>query len=80
MDIYISRLEYQFDNQGNVTCVNGVFNASQSEEYLNARVCIRQENLPEGQTFDDMTRKQLDALCRQKLSDMTAVDDEKQTE
>lgn len=72
----MQKLGYQFDNQGNVTCVTGTFNASQSQEYLTAQVCIQQSDLPEGKTFDDLTRKELDNMCRQRLAALTAVVDD----
>lgn len=48
--------------------------------YINATIEIKQSELDNGQSFDDLTKKQIEAIGRKKLSDMTVVDDEKQTE
>lgn len=66
-------LEYKFDNTGNIIYVNCLFNGASNEEYLNARVCVKAEDLSDGQAFDDLNRKQLEMLARQKLANITAV-------
>jgi len=69
-------LEYQFDNQGKTTSINVLFNASQGLEYLNARINITLDQLGEGTTLDDLNRKQLEELARQKLVEIVAVKEE----
>lgn len=51
-----------------------------SANYINATTEIKQDELDNGQSLDDLTKKQLEAIGRKKLSDMTIVDEEKQIE
>lgn len=72
-------LEYNFDDQGNTTCVSALFNGNKEREYLNARVCVKKEDLAEGQDIDDLSRKQLEKLARARLTEI-AKEAEKPTE
>lgn len=80
MDINTTRLAYQFDNDGQTESVQIAFNGNMSNNYINATIEIKQDELEDGQSFDDLTKKEIETLGRKKLSDITAVDEEKQTE
>lgn len=70
MELIMQSLEYNFDDQGNTTCVSALFNGNQEREYLNARVCVKKEDLAEGQDIDDLSRKQLEKLTRARLTEI----------
>lgn len=69
-------LEYSFNNQGETDYVSANFNGSQDKEYISARVCIKPEDLAEGQNIDDLSRKQLEKLARARLMEITKVVEE----
>ena len=80
MEINTTRLAYQFDNEGQTESVQIAFNGNMSNNYINATIEIKQDELDNGQSFDDLTKKEIEAIGRKKLADMTVVDEEKQTE
>lgn len=80
MDINTTRLAYQFDNEGQTESVQIAFNGSMGANYINATIEIKQDELDSGQFFDDLTKKEIETIGRKKLSDITVVDEEKQTE
>lgn len=80
MDIKTNRLAYQFDDQGNTESVQIAFNGNETPNYINATIQIDKDSLADGQTFDDLSKKEIEAIGRKKLSDMTVVDEETQTE
>jgi len=80
MDINTTRLAYQFGNDGQTESIQIAFNGNMSNNYINATIEIKQDELDNGQSFDDLTKKEIEAIGRKKLSDITAVDEEKQTE
>lgn len=76
MDIKTTRLAYQFGNDGQTESIQLAFNAILGANYVNATIEIKQDELDNGQSFDDLTKKQIEAIGRKKLADMTAVDEE----
>lgn len=66
-------LEYSFDATGKTECVNALFNANQDKEYINARVCVKPADLAEEQDIDDLSRKQLEKLARERLAEIAKV-------
>lgn len=73
MDINTTRLAYQFGNDGQTESVQIAFNGSMSANYINATIEIKQDELEDGQSFDDLTKKEIETLGRKKLSELTAV-------
>ena len=80
MEINTTRLAYQFGNDGQTESVQIAFNGNMSNNYINATIEIKQDELDNEQSFDDLTKKEIEVIGRKKLADITAVDEEKQTE
>ena len=76
MDIRMMSLEYSFDAAGKTECVSALFNGNEDKEYINARVCVKPEDLAEGQDIDDLSRKQLEKLARARLEEVAKVVEE----
>ena len=76
MNVILTSLNYNFDADGNTTGVTASLqgNVEGKADYLNARISMAKEDLPEGSGFDDMTKKQLQALACTKLAAYTAVE------
>lgn len=73
MDINTTRLAYQFGNDGQTESVQIAFNGSMSANYINATIEIKQDELDKGQSFDDLTKKEIEVIGRKKLSELVAV-------
>lgn len=73
MDIKTTRLAYQFGNDGQTESVQIAFNGSMSANYINATIEIKQDELDNRQSFDDLTKKQIEAIGRKKLAELIAV-------
>lgn len=75
MEIKLSKMAYNFDDNGAITSVNVEFNTPGEAypDYLNARFELTKADLQEAQSFDEMTRKDLEKVARKKLAEVTAV-------
>lgn len=75
MNLILTSLNYNLDSEGNTTSVTANLQGSVEgkADYLNARISMAKEDLPEGSSFDDMTKKQLQVLARTKLAAYTVV-------
>lgn len=77
MEIKTTSLSYNFDDNGVTASVQTSLSGNDGKgSYINANLRILDEELEDGKTFDDMTRKKLDTLFRQKLANMTKVQEE----
>lgn len=73
MKVNLNKLSYNFDETGATTSVTAEFNSQDTyPEFLNARLEIVTDDLEEEQSFDDLSRKQLEKLARKKLAKITA--------
>lgn len=70
MDIKTNRLAYQFDDQGNTESVQIAFNGNETPNYINATIQIDKDSLADGQTFDDLSKKEIETLGRKKLAQL----------
>lgn len=73
MDINTTRLAYQFDNEGQTESVQIAFNGSADANYINATIEIKQNELEDKQSFDDLSKKEIETIGRKKLSELIAV-------
>lgn len=73
MDIKVTALSYSFDNEGNTTSVTVSLSGQGGANYLTANMAVAAEDLTEGQTFDDLTKKDITTIARDKLAKSTAV-------
>lgn len=74
MNIIVSGITYSFDNEGNTKSVAVSLTGSVSMDNLNAYVHLEQADLASGQTFDDLSKKQIVVLAKKKLATYTAVE------
>ena len=75
MNVILTNLNYTFDSAGNTTRVTANLQGTVDgkADYLSSTISLAKEDLPDGTTFDDMTKKQLQALACTKLAAYTAV-------
>lgn len=76
MNLILTSLNYTLDSEGNTTRVTASLQGSVEgkADYLSSTISLAKEDLPDGTTFDDMTKKQLQALAHKKLAAYTAVE------
>ena len=73
MNIYMNKLTYNYDNDGNpvdalIGFSSGLNNDSQ---YIYANIKLTKHDLGEGKTFDSLSSKDLVAIARTKLYNFT---------
>lgn len=74
MQIKMSNLNYNFDNDGNTTSINISFSGSEGTNFISATMVVTPDDLPQGvDTLDDLNRKQVQTLGREKLAKYTAL-------
>lgn len=74
MEIKMSNLNYNFDNDGNTSSINISFTGNDGANYINATMIVDSKDLPQGvESLDDLNRKQVMNLGREKLAKYTAL-------
>lgn len=74
MQIKMSNLNYNFDNNGNTTSINISFSGNEGTNFISATMVVTPDDLPQGvDTLDDLNRKQVQTLGREKLAKYTAL-------
>lgn len=74
MQIKMSNLNYNFDNNGNTTSINISFTGNEGTNFISATMVVTPDDLPQGvDTLDDLNRKQVQELGREKLAKYTAL-------
>ena len=73
MDIKTTRLVYEFGDEGQTNQIQIGFSANETGAYFNSTLELYIEDLAEGQSFDDMSKKEIEQLGRKKLADLVAV-------
>ncbi|WP_311408622.1 hypothetical protein [Liquorilactobacillus uvarum] len=74
MDIILNSLNYKFDNDGNTVSIAVSFQGSGSNfDNLNATLNLTSADLSDGKTFDDLSKKDIVSVGRNKLAKLTAV-------
>ena len=74
MQIKMSNLNYNFDNNGNTTSINISFTGNEGSNFISATMVATPDDLPQGvDTLDDLNRKQVQTLGREKLAKYTAL-------
>lgn len=73
MTIYMNKLTYDYDNDGNpVDALIGFSTGMDNEsQYIYANIKLTKDDLGEGQTFDSLSPKDLVAIARTKLYNAT---------
>ncbi|MEE6650640.1 hypothetical protein [Limosilactobacillus pontis] len=67
MNIYLNRLSYDFDSQGNtVDAMVGFNGLNDAGETVMANIKVTKEMLGEGKTFDNVPNKEIAELAKQK--------------
>ncbi|UTC12358.1 hypothetical protein [Latilactobacillus curvatus] len=74
MDIKKTALTYNFDGDGNTTSITVSLSGNDGADYLNANIQVTPEDLTSGQTFDNLTMKDITTIARAKLAKATAED------
>lgn len=73
MDIKKTALTYNFDGDGNTTSITVSLSGNEGADYLNANMTVTVKDLTDGQTFDNLTMKDITTIARAKLAKVTAV-------
>lgn len=74
MEIKMNNLNYNFDNQGNTSSINVSFSGSEGSNFVSATMVVTSNDLPQGTTsLDDLNRKQVQQIGRDKLAKSTAL-------
>ena len=73
MDIYMNKLTYNYDDDGNpVDALIGFSSGMDKEsQYIYANIRLTKDDLGEGKTFDSISNKDLVAIARTKLYNFT---------
>ena len=70
----MSNLNYNFDNNGNTSSINISFSGNEGSNFVSATMVVTPDDLPQGITsLDDLNRKQVMNLGREKLAKYTAL-------
>lgn len=75
MDIKVNNLGYNFDNEGNTAGVSVGFSGNDNRNYLTATIVLEQKDIPADTTLDDLSKKQLTEIARNKLSEYAQVEE-----
>lgn len=70
----LTNLNYRFDGEGNTTGVTLGFDLSQDSNYMSGAITLSGTDLPNGQSFDDLSKKDFLKIADVKLVKM--VNDE----
>ena len=74
MQIKMSNLNYNFDNNGNTSSINISFSGNEGSNFISATMVVPPDDFPQGvDTLDDLNRKQVQTLGREKLAKYTAL-------
>ncbi|KHO13138.1 hypothetical protein OA78_0889 [Latilactobacillus curvatus] len=73
MNIKKTALTYNFDGDGNTTSITVSLSGNEGADYLNANMSVTVSDLTDGQTFDNLTMKDITTIARAKLAKATAV-------
>lgn len=74
MNIKKTALTYNFDGDGNTSSITVSLSGNEGADYLNANMQVTSGDLTNGQTFDDLTMKDITTIARTKLAKATAED------
>ena len=78
MNIKKTALTYNFDGEGNTSSITVSLSGNEGADYLNANIQVTPEDLTSGQTFDNLTMKDITSIARAKLAKATAVKEQKE--
>ncbi|MDG2979691.1 hypothetical protein KNP65_06990 [Latilactobacillus curvatus] len=74
MNIKKTALTYNFDGDGNTSSITVSLSGNDGADYLNANMQVTPEDLASGQTFDNLTMKDITTIARTKLAKATEQD------
>lgn len=67
MEIKVNNLSYSLDDTGTTTNISVGLNGQDGASYFNSTVNITAEDLTDGVTFDDLTKKSITEIALAKL-------------
>lgn len=73
MTITLNRLAYQFGTDNGTSSVSVGLSGSQDSNSISASIQINSTDLPDGKTFDDMTKADFETLAKSMFAKLTAV-------
>lgn len=78
MNIYMNKFTYEYDEKGTITSAQvGLYGNNKDGEYVSCNLVVKQDNLGEGKTFDDVTVKDVFELTKKKILAYLQPDDTK---
>ena len=76
LDIKLTGINYQIDENGNTTQISTAFSGYDMGENINANMVISATDLEKDTTLDDLSRKQIETEGRKKLAETVAIKDD----
>lgn len=73
MDLTLTNLAFNFDNDGATVSVSLSYSGEKDGSFINGAIVLTQADLDKDSTFDDLNKKQLNALGRKKFADLVTV-------
>ncbi|MFT8836851.1 VCBS domain-containing protein [Liquorilactobacillus satsumensis] len=73
MEITLNRIAYSFAADGTTQAVSVGLNGSQDNNAVSASIQLTAEDVTDGKTLDDLTKKDFQALAKAKLAKFTVV-------
>lgn len=68
MNIYMNKFTYEYDSDGKVSDAQvGLYGNDSDDEYVSCNLVVKQDDLGEGKTFDDVTVKDVFELAKKKI-------------
>lgn len=78
MNIYMNKFTYEYDEKGTITSAQvGLYGNDKDGEYVSCNLVVKQDDLGEGKTFDDVTVKDVFELTKKKILAYLQPDDTK---
>ena len=78
MNIYMNKFTYEYDEKGTITSAQvGLYGNDKDGEYVSCNLVVKQDDLDEGKTFDDVTVKDVFELTKKKILAYLQPDDTK---
>lgn len=79
MDVKLTSISYNLDTSSNTTSIIVAMQGFDGRESINTSVSLVSDDVTEGQTLDDLGRKELEAIARTKTAGyITTVPETKQ--
>ncbi|HJA21377.1 MAG TPA: hypothetical protein H9721_02180 [Candidatus Limosilactobacillus intestinipullorum] len=78
MNIYMNKFTYEYDSDGKVSDAQvGLYGNDSDGEYVSCNLVVKQDDLGDGKTFDNVTIKDIFEITKKKVLAYLQPDDQK---